>query len=430
MKLRQIHTSLQSLTQISGLAVILKLFILFGTLSFPVAARQIAAYESVRQTPVSSPVSMQPAQGIPFEDCQGLIFVQVSINGSRPHWFVLDTGATLSVINAERVTTFGLRPSVGGRVNVDGGTVPFQRVAGVSLRLASVETRVPSLMVISLSPLEPHAGRTVDGLLGSDFLSQFITQIDYEDRRIYLHNPQADPYSRSDEPISFTWDDHTPYIRAKVGMPDGRSIEGRFQIDTGAVRSLDLNRPFVQKNVNPSPPNTIEPVSSSSLGGEVSQRIGRVSSLQVGPWSSPQPITRFSSDETGSGARADYDGTIGAGFLRRFVVTIDYPRRQLILKPNARFSDPDEYDMSGLSVVASPPDFTIFRIAKSVLGTPGAAAGLRRGDVILAIDGRPAREFLLNEIEQMMKRAGAVYNFRIRRGRKTSNHKIILRRLI
>ena len=272
--------------RISGRAVILKLSMLLCCIPCTLAARQIAPNEPAQQTPTHRQGSNQPAQGIPFEDCQGLIFVHVSINGSRPLWFVLDTGATLSVINAERVSTLGLRPRVGGRVNVDGGTVPFQLVSGVSIRLAHVETRVPSMMLLPLKPLEPHAGRAVDGLLGSDVLSRFITEIDYENRRIYLHNPQGDTYIRADEPISFTTDDNTPYVRARVVMPDGRSIEGKFQIDTGAVRSLDLNSPFVQKNlVDMSPPNTIEPLNSSSLGGEVKQRIGRVSGLQVGRWS-------------------------------------------------------------------------------------------------------------------------------------------------
>ena len=55
--------------------------------------------------------------------------------------------------------------------------------------------------------------------------------------------------------------------------------------------------------------------------------------------------------------RLGADGIIGTEILRRYKVIWDYPHSRVVLEPNNRVSEPYEYNMSGLSLVADGIDF-------------------------------------------------------------------------
>lgn len=56
-----------------------------------------------------------------------------------------------------------------------------------------------------------------------------------------------------------------------------------------------------------------------------------------------------------------------------------------------------------------PDDFKVIQIKFARAGFPAARAGLRVGDTIVAIDGRPAAEYDLDMLGGMFKRAGTKY---------------------
>ena len=142
------------------------------------------------------------------------------------------------------------------------------------------------------------------------------------------------------------------------------------------------------------------------------------------------PVVRLSKATSGVEANPDQDGIIGGELLRRFKVTLDYSRQQLMLEPNTHFDEPIETDMSGADIIAEGPGFKIFRIRAVVPNSPAAEAGLVEGDVITAIDGRPAAGFTLDQINMMFKQAGSAYTLTIRRTSQLSDIKLKLKRSI
>ena len=83
---------------------------------------------------------------------------------------------------------------------------------------------------------------------------------------------------------------------------------------------------------------------------------------------------------------------MGGDILRRFKVIFDYTRKRMILEPNSQFDESFEYDMSGISLTAEGRDYKILRVGRVFEDTPAAEAGLRDGDQILAVDGKPSSE--------------------------------------
>jgi hypothetical protein len=89
------------------------------------------------------------------------------------------------------------------------------------------------------------------------------------------------------------------------------------------------------------------------------------------------------------------DGVLGNGLLRRFRVTFDRRRQRLLLTPGGLFDVPYDYDLTGLTIVPTGRTFAVGRVA---FGTIAWSAGLRAGDVLMAMDGRPVAGRDLREL--------------------------------
>src|SRR5204862_4344377 len=112
---------------------------------------------------------IQAADEFPFAFREGLIWVQVRADESKePLNFILDTGASVSVLNLSTVKRLGL--PLGGQVSVNGvrtdtlGYWPQQLSA-----TASGVTLPQDYLAIDLSGLARACGASVDGLIGADF---------------------------------------------------------------------------------------------------------------------------------------------------------------------------------------------------------------------------------------------------------------------
>jgi hypothetical protein len=282
-----------------------------------------------------------------------------------------------------------------------------------------------------------YDGHAVDGMLGYDFISRFVVQIDYANRTINLFGPQGYKYPGSGEviPLIMLEDDSggkVPLVRARIMQLGRDPIEGKFIADTGVRGALSFNSPFVEANkLLPSTQKTIQaPLGGGSMVRESKQPVGRVPHLRLGSFTFKNPVAIFFLDKKGVLASPEFDGVIGGEILRRFKVVFDYSRQQMILEPNRHFSEPDEYDMSGLLLIAEGEDFKILKVRHLVEGSPATGAGLREGDVISAINGTVASKLSLERVRTMFKKEGQSYLLSIKRGAETLRIRIRLRRLI
>jgi len=282
-----------------------------------------------------------------------------------------------------------------------------------------------------------YDGHAVDGMLGYDFISRFVVQIDYANRTINLFEPQGYKYLGSGEviPLIMLEDDSggkVPLVRAKIMQLGRDPIEGKFIADTGVRGALSFNSPFVEANkLLQSTQKTIQaPLGGGSMVRESKQPVGRVPNLQLGSFTFKNPVAIFFLDKKGVLASPEFDGVIGGEILRRFKVDFDYSRQQMILEPNRHFSEPDEYDMSGLLLIAEGEDFKILKVRHLVEDSPATGAGLREGDIISAVNGTLAAKLSLERVRTMFKQEGQSYLLSVKRGDERMQIRIRLRRLI
>jgi predicted metalloprotease with PDZ domain len=142
------------------------------------------------------------------------------------------------------------------------------------------------------------------------------------------------------------------------------------------------------------------------------------------------PLTAFSTDKGGAGASEAFPNNVGGGILKRFVVTFDYDHNLMYLKPIAEpVADLDTFDRSGMWINQVDGGFKIFDVTK---GGPAEAAGLAKGDVIVAINGKPASSISLSDIRQQLRddAPGAVVNLTIKQESGSKKVAVTLRDLI
>jgi predicted aspartyl protease len=404
-------------------------------LLIPVTSGIVEAQQPGKQTPVRKPAGVVPrvrfssgksALKIPFELFGNLILVQVRVNDSDSLRFILDTGADTSVIDAQRAKALRLKPQ--GKIVASGaaGSAEATFTRGVSVSLSGVELLDQTIYVLPLESLSA-LGRKIDGVLGNDVLKEFVVQIDYSAGTINLYEPRSYRYSGAGKIVPLTMDEGLLFVSASV-TPEGRApIEAKFEIDSGSTGAILLNTPFVERhNLLATVPKAIQ-TNSGGVGGTAKMLRGRVNNVRLGRFVIDHPITHFSQATQGDYASSKYDGLIGDQILRRFKVIVDYSRRQMILEPDLHFAEPYEIDMSGIELVADGDDLLIDDVDEN---SAAAEAGVKGGDILLAINGRPAPEFSLDQIRAMFMQDGKEYLLSLKREGKVLQIKLKLKRII
>jgi predicted aspartyl protease len=401
---------------------------LFLTLSAAVGFAGITRPGSARQNSTAA----EQTHAIPFELYKNLIFIQVRVNGSGPYSFLLDTGANASFLNVSLVDSLGIANKHQKESNIGTGesSTHLGFANNVTLSFSDVAISEKSVVVVPLADLESTLGRRIDGIVGADLFKRFVVTLDYAAGNITLTDPKQYAYHGSGEVIPLRLSGDRPFLRATITPVGADPIEGSFVIDTGDDSTLGLHTPFVEKYKLRSLNQKMIPHLSHGMSGDSRNWRGRIASFQLGKFRIDRPVAAFAEATKGSDADHSYDGAIGGEILRRFTVTFDYSRRQMILEPNAAFGEAYDFDMSGASLSAQRPDFKTIKVSRVESDSPAFEAGLREGDIIDTIDNISAADLGLQKIELMFKEDGHAYLLGVKRGDAQIRIEMKVRRLI
>ncbi len=117
---------------------------------------------------------------LPFKYSEGLLWVQIEVpHSARPLNFLFDTGAEVSVINADTAAILGL--PTGGKIKVQGVNTTTTGHWPVRLTATAGKLALPAeYLSLDLSQLALSCGRPLDGLLGADFIQDRVVEIDFQ----------------------------------------------------------------------------------------------------------------------------------------------------------------------------------------------------------------------------------------------------------
>ena len=335
--------------------------------------------------------------------------VELHLNGQGPYRFLLDTGVGVSMITDPALAD-ALHLDRGQPVNIAGlgQDAPLRAYlcAGVRVRLGPAEA--PALPMLLLSDdvfdLSAYVGLPVHGILGFDLFQSFVVTLRPRTAELVLHAPDRyrAPRSRRWRRTPLEIEQQRAYVAAAVTQAGSAVDTLRLLLDTGAGHALSLETssdPRVRL-----PQLRVKSDLGRGLGGIIHGFMGRVRQIQLAGYALPQVLTSYpDSADVANRVRVARSGNVGFELLRRFDLVIDYPHRQLLLRPNRHYDRPFEQDMTGLELVAIGPELRRYLINSIRTGSPADQAGLCPGDEVLSVNLLPASSFSLSQLAQLFR---------------------------
>jgi hypothetical protein len=370
---------------------------------------------------------------VPFELLNNHIYVEVKLDGKGPFRVLCDTGGA-NILTPEAAHALGLQPqgALQGRgVGDKSEDVGLVKVA--TLELGGATLRNQLFAVFPLRELAGAEGVAESGLVGYEVFKRFVVRVDYERRTLTLTLPAAFAYHGGGTVVPFKFNEHIPQVEGAI---DG--IAGAFDIDTGSRASLDLLAPFVEEHaLRARYAPRFEGVAGWGVGGPARAQFARAGSLRLGGVEIARPVVELTLQTKGAFAAKYVAGNVGGALLRLFNVTFDYSRQQLIFERRADSAQPIPFDRAGLwlNLAEAPPGVSGppgFEVIDSYAGGPAAEAGLRQGDLVVAVDGKTPADLPLPAVRERLRTdpPGTRVTFTVDRAGKRSDLVVVLRDLV
>lgn len=367
---------------------------------------------------------------IPFKLVSNVIHLRVSVNKSAPLTFILDTGASNSLISLERSDELNLKSLAKVPVGAAGTAEVFGHIIeSANLEISGLENfTVPIQVAIPFAELAPFEGNRIDGVLGYEFFTSFTIEIDYEAQILRLYDKNKFAYSGKGAKIPLEFKHNHPHLKCRIRLENNQTVEGDFVVDTGAGLSLSLTKSFTENNrLLEKVPQKIRTVTAVGANGLTHGFVGRFAGLELGEFYLENPIVSFMLDEKGVFATSEFfEGLIGGELLKKFKVIFDYEGKRMILEKNSSFEEPQNYDTSGIILALENGDFKVAALTEN---SPATEAGLNSGDALIEIEGVPTSQFSLHEISEKLK-AEVPLGIKIRRGNSVLEKRLNLRKLV
>lgn len=265
---------------------------------------------------------------VPFELVKNQILVEVRLGESGPYNMILDTGVVPSGISLTVARELGLLTSeepAGYASGVGGDKVPIYAARIEGLAIGALEPEPVDAAALDNSGLAEKLGRPFHGILGDAFLSRHAVRIDYPARTLTF-----DPAPREPAPGSYAValerveNDIIPLLREL--RVDGVVVP--VSLDTGSSLVLELYPEGAER----AGIEAIEGEGGTVTGarGDEQVKAGRARTLELGPLViEDQEVTLSTGRRSGAGRQ----GNLGNGFLKHFVLTVDYPAGMLLIEP-------------------------------------------------------------------------------------------------
>lgn len=345
-----------------------------------------------------------------FKSSNNLIIIPVAINNSDTLNFILDTGVRYPIITelpfVNKLNLNYLQPiSVKGLG--EGEQLTAYRSGNNTINLDGLVAYNQEIhMVINENFQISHIlGMPVHGLIGFNLFKDYVVKIDYSEHKITLIKPEYFDYKERERdivlPLSF--EQGKPFVTTSIVTDKNDEVPVKLLVDTGASDAIWLSTN--SDNRIALPENHIETFLGRGLSGDLYGKKGRIGAIWVGPLVLYEPIVAFPDNDLVDQliGKNDRNGTLGAEILRRFYITMDYPGKRLILRPNGDLKDDFNYNMSGLEVTNPMPGLPIFLVSNIRKNSPAYYAGILENDQIISLNNTNNKSLTLNDINLLFQ---------------------------
>lgn len=335
---------------------------------------------------------------IPFENTNNIISVKVRVNDKDDIYFIFDTGATYTVIDSSLADKLNLE--LGKRVS--DSKKEYTGFSKAKFSFSGVDALNQEGRVSNIKQLSQYSGQRIDGILGYDFIKDFVVEINYEKKYLKLHSPKNYLYGGKGEKMKLEIRKKWPVGKFTLKSSNSEVVDTMLIFDSGSIFSFSLNFTGLADKSQKST-NSIG-IAGVGPGGSV----GRLKEFEIAGIKVSSPLCAFPADDNpptdplNAAIASVSGGIIGGQLMRKFNFVFDYSGGNVYIEKNSNFDEKTEFDMSGLFLICDGESLNKFVIAYVSDSSAASEAGLQTGDKIKNIGGKDASEMSLWEIKSIL----------------------------
>jgi hypothetical protein len=336
---------------------------------------------------------------------------------------VLDTGAGASVVDSAYAVELGLETAGSFKAVGAGKTTAASFVSLPSYSVDGIKFGEQKAASINIASLFKRAGLEATGILGYDFLSRFVTKIDYANRTLSFYDPATFEYRGPGKVVDAPLRDNLFALPMSVAG----KYSGTWSLDLGAS-GTSFFYSYAEKN-GILGQKGIESLAGGA-GGYFPIKALKFPSVEIAGFTLGEQILSVPLEKGGVFGTREETGNLGNDILRHFIIYLDYKQQQVIFEKGGDFAKDFPVGKAGVGIiVADDGSYQVFVVSP---GTPAERAGFKKGDVVKSINGIPVERFSgVIAISELFKGpAGTRYEVEITRGGVPHTLKLTLKDLI
>jgi hypothetical protein len=404
---------------------------------------------------------------IPFELSHNLIIVDANFNGINLK-MIVDSGSnqnllfslpvkdTIYLEDAEYIEIRGVgKDSTMEAYFARNNTLRIKEYTDSNFDILIVPNQ--EINVVNITGIQ------INGILGASFFENFLVEIDYESKKIYLHNDRNNFTKKikkySFEPITFQ--NRKPYIDLPILLNE-RKYNFKLLVDTGLSDGLWLfENDSIKCNTN-----YFDDTLGYGLSGVISGKRSKVSQIALAGYAFKNALVSYPEIDFFKGIKVanGRNGSLGGQLLKRFNWFFDYENKKVYFRKNKLFDSPFEYNMSGIEIQHKGSEWVKYEVSaidrksnevdkvtnfynKTVSykyelkpiyeiyalreDSPAYRAGLKKGDVILKINKNKASNLKIDYFSELFSsKEGNLITIEVNRKGKIMKFKFTLEKIL
>ena len=384
----------------------------------------------------------QKSEKIKFQLINNVMVIPIEVNGSKLS-FIMDSGVSTPLLfNLTEHDSIQINKVSEITIRGLGEGEPIQALSSRNntFKMGAVRNFKQELYVVLDESLNfsTSLGIPIHGIIGYDLFRDFIVEINYHSKYIKFHNPELytiKEYKKS-QTLPLAIRNKKAYIKSAVVLKNKKEVPIRMLLDTGSSDAVWL---FENAEID-IPDKNYDDFLGRGLGGDIYGKRTKVRSIKIGDFVIENAKTAFP-DRASFGAvkyLGNRNGSLGGEVLKRFNFIFDYRNNRVTLRKNGNFKAPFDYNLSGIDLqhngvryitesIAEPNGIVKDKSKKTFgtvqilmenqtrlslvpeiivsgirAGSPAHGAGLKEGDVILAVNGESVHTYKLQQILHML----------------------------
>lgn len=311
----------------------------------------------------------------------GVMLIKARLENVKDSFnFILDTGSSGISLDSATCSEKGIKPTATDSTVLGmGGAFKVNYVFNKSLYFPGLAVERLNFHVNNYDILTSVYGEKIDGIIGSSFFNRYIVKINFDSSFIEVFTPGEIKYEKGGTVL---YPNIQGIPRVEFIIKDAKSIAYKYLFDTGAGLCLLMSEAFVRNKDILKAGRKLFYTQAEGLGGKLQMRLTVIKMLQIGKYKFHNIPVYIYDDIFNVTAYPRTGGLLGNDLLRRFNLTLNYPKGEIYLKPNNQFRDPFDYAYTGLGIYYENGNIFIEDI---VPGSPGEKAGIKSGDILIGL---------------------------------------------